>query len=147
VSLFGQNLYVQLIDGEQVTFSIAEKPKVTFDNGAMTIQQKTFQLANVQNLSFVGKAPTNIVAMSDDNKFFVFPNPVEDQLHIVFPSNVSDLFKNNTIELFDMLGRRVYAKGISTMPNGSTITINMSPFQKGSYILRIGNHSLQIIKR
>ena len=77
-----------------------------------------------------------------------FPNPTIDRLHIVIPSDARDLFENNTVELFDINGRRVFAQPIcqSSIFNGQ-FTIDMSPFPSGNYILRIGNSVAHIVKQ
>jgi len=149
-----QNLYVQPIDGEQVPFAISERPTITFDNRIMTVDGRAFNLVDVQTLSFVAvepvePPPSNIVGEHAGSPLQVFPNPVTDKLHVVIPSEARDLFANNTVEIFDMSGRLVYHRGVSTTLNdpASTITIDMSPFPAGNYILRVGNQSFQIIKR
>ncbi|MDR0438437.1 MAG: leucine-rich repeat domain-containing protein [Bacteroidales bacterium] len=68
----------------------------------------------------------------------VYPNPVFHELHI---TNY-DWQQSDMVELFDMNGRRVY----STRANGNT-TIDMSAFQQGNYILRIGNRVAKIAKQ
>ena len=84
----------------------------------------------------------------------VYPNPVYNELRIIIPSYARDLFANNPIELFDMKGRRVFSTGIAAVEaqfiaslRDNTVTINMSKFHPGTYILRIGNHTTQIIKK
>jgi len=148
-----QNLYVQPITGEQVPFTISERPTITFDNRIMTVDGRTFNLADVQNLSFVTNVPppTNTVETQCIASLQVFPNPVTHKLHVVIPSEARDLFANNTVEIFDMHGRRVFSQPVETgrapSLHDDTIIIDMSPFPAGNYILRVGNQSFQIVKR
>jgi len=143
-----QNLYVQPITGEQVPFAISERPTITFDNRIMTIDGRTFNLADVQNLSFVANVPppTNIVNEHVGSLLQVFPNPVTDKLHIINEWQSGDI-----IELFDMNGRRVFVQPVETghapSLHDDTIVIDMSAFPAGNYILRVGNQSFQIVKR
>ena len=148
-----QNLYVQPIGGEQVPFAISERPTITFDNRIMTVDGRPFNLADVQNLSFVFvedvpvvPPPTNIAGEHVGSPLQVFPNPVTDKLHITNEWQSGDI-----IELFDMHGRRVFSQPVETghAPSlqGDTIIIDMSAFPAGNYILRVGNQSFQIIKR
>jgi hypothetical protein len=51
------------------------------------------------------------------------------------------ILKLEVVELFDMNGRRVY----SAPANNSEIKIDMSNFQSGNYILRIGNRVARIV--
>jgi len=145
ICLQARNIYVQPINGEQLAFSIAENPRITFGNGAMSIQGTTFQLSEIQNLSFVANATTSIVLGGQTPPLHVFPNPVADKLHIVHDWQSGDIVK-----LFDMNGRRVFSQPVGAgfaRPDGDTFTIDMSQFPNGTYILRIGNHTLQIIKK
>jgi hypothetical protein len=136
-----QHLYVQpLGGGAQIAFALADKPKIMFATGAMTVQQTTFQLTNVQNLSFTFNQSTNI-RTDNYSSLQVFPNPVNYELRIVIPSETRNL--GDIVELFDINGRRVY----SARANDSEITIDMSPFQSGSYILRIGNRTTKVVKQ
>jgi hypothetical protein len=68
---------------------------------------------------------------------------VSDVLNITIPS---DLPANAVVELFDMNGRRVET-GRAPSLHGDTITIDMSSFRSGNYILRIGNHTAKILKQ
>ena len=151
VCISAQNLYVQPIGGEQISFTIAERPTITFDNRIMTIENRTFNLVDVQNLSFVAVVPvepppSNIVGEHVGSSLQVFPNPVTDKLHIV-----NEWQSGDVIELFDMHGRRVFSQPVETghAPSlqGDTIIIDMSAFPAGNYILRVGNQSFQIVKR
>jgi len=155
ICLQAQTLYVQPIDGEQIGFSIVENPKITFGNGTMTINETLFQLTHVQNLSFVESVTTSIVGANNYLPLLqAFPNPVINDLRIT----IDELQIGEIIELFDMNGRRVYSrrhsaldaesrsKGIAGQARNDELVINMTPFPNGTYILRIGNQSLQIIK-
>jgi hypothetical protein len=136
----GQHLYVQTkSNSEQTAFAIAQKPKITFGNGTLTIQQTPFQLNNVQNLSFVKNQTTNVRDLETENSLQIYPNPVNYELTI---TNY-DFQQGDLVELFDINGRRVY----STRANGNEKTIDMSIFQSGNYILRIGNRVARIVKQ
>jgi len=148
LSLSGQSLYIQPINGQQIAFSIAENPRITFGNGTKTINETTFQLSGVQNLSFVRRTPTSIIAVGSDNKFFVFPNPVTNELHIVHNWQSGDV-----VELFDMIGRHVFSQRVAVETQciaslqSDTFTIDMTSFPNGNYILRVGNQTVQIVKQ
>jgi len=143
--LWGQNLYVLPKNGEHVAFPIAQNPRITFNNGTIHIQQSTFQLANIQHLSFVANAPTNIAFNEQPPPLHVFPNPVTNVLHIIH-----DWQSGNIVELFDINGRRVFSTAVgagSARPDGNTFTIDMSNLPNGTYVLRIANKTKQIIKQ
>jgi len=95
----------------------------------------------------------------------VYPNPVVNELRIT----IDDLRIGEIVELFNMNGRRVFSTRVGAHPRvcprqplsqspamgehvgsplrGDTITIDMSPFQSGNYILRIGNRVAKIVKQ
>jgi hypothetical protein len=78
---------------------------------------------------------SNIMMSTQTVPLQVFPNPVINELHITNHDG-------GIIELFGMNGKRVY----SARANGNT-TIDMSAFQSGNYILRIGNRVAKIVKQ
>jgi predicted outer membrane repeat protein len=100
------------------------------------------QLADCQNNG------TNNVQLVPQEQIQVFPNPVNYELRIMN----YEFKQGDRIELFDMQGKRVYshpAPVVERSRNAShpeTFTIDMSNFQVGNYILRIGNRVAKIIK-
>jgi len=72
----------------------------------------------------------------------IYPNPFEERVVLEFEEH-----GNRTIEILDVLGRKVMNKSI----NESTIEINTQGLESGSYILKVTDGSLQrssiIIKR
>jgi hypothetical protein len=129
--LSAQNLYVQPIGGgQQIAFSIASKPKITFNNRAMTVNQSTFQLNNVQNLSFTYNPNSSNIAMNlEDDKIRLFPNPVKDELTL----NIQIPTQGLSYQVFDMTGKQLKTENI----NSETSIINMQNFQGGVYILKL----------
>jgi len=143
ICLQAQTLYVQPIGGEQVAFSIIENPKITFGNGTMTIQGTTFQLADVQNLSFATNAATKLVAVNFDDNFLVFPNPVSDELSLIVKNPQGMNFR-----IFDLNGRLLKIGNL----NSTVTTINVQGFRKGTYLLNLEQNgqsmqSFRIIKQ
>jgi hypothetical protein len=78
-----------------------------------------------------------------DTEVKVHPNPVDTELRITI---VSDFIGYSSIvELYDMIGRRIY---LGHIPTGiKEHTIDMTNFQPGLYILRVGNRMTKIIKK
>ena len=90
----------------------------------------------------------------------VFPNPVTNELQIT----TDNLQIGEMIELFDMNGRRVFSQRVAStlrqaqrpsatgrsfpeLVEGNVFTIDMSAFQQGNYILRIGTRVAKIVKQ
>ncbi|MDR2906799.1 MAG: leucine-rich repeat protein [Bacteroidales bacterium] len=89
-----------------------------------------------------GSANANLIPQE---QITVSPNPVNYELKI---TNYE--FKSgDVVELFDMSGKRVYHNSQFSTLNGvnSQFTIDMSPYQSGNYILRIGNRVAKIVKQ
>jgi len=90
-----------------------------------------------------------IKAIGDETSIFEFtpimqiqfyPNPVTNKLHITHEWQSDDI-----VELFDMNGRRVFSQRINS--HVDKFIIDMSVFQHGNYILRIGNQVAKIVKQ
>jgi len=117
-----------------------------------TTSPRSFTLTSGVNISATfTPTSTSIQVAAGENMLTVYPNPVNYELRIVIPSEARDLFANQTVELFDMNGRRVASTPLSHRSlsgvEGNVFTIDMSPFQPGNYILRIGNHTVKILKQ
>jgi hypothetical protein len=71
----------------------------------------------------------------------VFPNPVNYELTITnYEWKSGDI-----VELYDMSGKRVYSHPVPRTSHPATFSIDMSNFQSGNYILRIGNRVAKIV--
>ena len=140
VPLSAQSLYVQPIDGgEQVEFTFASKPEVTYsaEKRALVIDTlnaetpDTIGIAKIQNLSFVKKITqgTGIATTTVDESISVYPNPVKDELVLSLQRPVQGL----TYRIFDLIGSELKSE-----PIRSEITlILMDSFHTGVYVLQI----------
>ncbi|MCL2027455.1 MAG: T9SS type A sorting domain-containing protein [Bacteroidales bacterium] len=135
---YTQHLYVQPIDGEQIAFALANKPKITFDDRVMSVQQLSFPLSDVRNLSFVQQNtdPTNIIVDTENDHILLFPNPVKDELNLVIQIPVQNL----NYRFFDMNGKQLTVEQI----HSQTTQINMQNFRAGIYVLHIEQNGQSI---
>ena len=139
--LSAQNLYVQPIGGEQVSFELAKKPKITMSSRTMTIEMPTangvYPLKEIQNLSFVKKndTPTNI-ALDLGDKVRLYPNPVKDELELIVQLPTNGL----RFQIYDLSGVAVQADEVRT----ATTKINVEKFPTGVYILRLNQNGQEI---
>ena len=60
----------------------------------------------------------------------VYPNPVEDKLHVSLSDNVSI----DSFSIFDLLGRAQKAKSLKNLDN---VPIDVSHLEKGYYLLEV----------
>jgi uncharacterized repeat protein (TIGR02543 family) len=71
----------------------------------------------------------------------IYPNPANYELKIInFEWGQSDV-----VELFDMNGRRVFSQRVNS--HIGEFTIDMSAYQFGNYILRIGSRVAKVVKQ
>ena len=108
--------------------------QITNDDLFETIRLLQQQLADCEE-------ETNIPIIPE-NQIQVYPNPVAHTLHVVVPSEL--IGENMVLELYNLSGILVFSKPLN--PHTSEFTIDMSQFEQGVYILRIGNHLARIIK-
>ena len=90
-------------------------------------------------------AETANVGIENFRPLQVYPNPVTNELRLT----IDELQIGEIIELFDMTGRRVFSSRINCHSSvvNRHFTIDMSPFQQGNYILRIGNRVAKVVKQ
>jgi len=143
--LSAQNLYVQPLDGsEQVSFELAQKPKITMSARVMKIEMpattETYSLAEVQNLSFVKKTGTTEVAMNVGDKVRLYPNPVKDELEL----NVQIPVEGLKYQIYDLSGALVKADEV----RAAITKINMESYPAGLYIFKLeqGGQEVQSFK-
>lgn len=76
----------------------------------------------------------------DNNTFVCFPNPAKDVINITMFNNSSEV----EINIYDVTGRTVYKKSLST--NSFEKTLSISPnLDSGIYLIKINNSTQRII--
>jgi len=90
----------------------------------------------VDDISFT--FPVGISEKSEINQGInIFPNPTSDKV------TISSLKEINTIEIYNMLGEKVYSvinfKNPDLLPERQTKEIDLAGFQKGIYLVRINS--------
>ena len=139
--LQAQNLYVQPIGaGEQVSFELAQKPKITFSSRSMVIETSTgrevFALNEIQNLSFVEQNGSNDIAIIEGDRIRLYPNPVKDELEL----NIQIPTQGLTYRIYDMSGALIKTEEIV-----SAITrINVENFRTGVYIFKLDQNGKEL---
>ncbi len=78
------------------------------------------------------------VDLSNDNDFNVYPNPTKEMLNI----DLAMPGEYNNIEIYDMFGNKLYS-GIS---QSAKITINVSDFSIGTYLIKVVNGNKEFKK-
>ena len=71
----------------------------------------------------------------------LYPNPVRDELHLIL---WSDGFAMNDIEVFDLMGRKLYSQKVVLMEGENYLDLSC-PYASGIYVLRFGNKTQKIV--
>jgi len=145
-------LYVQPVSGDQVPFSLADKPKLTFGVGTISVQTQNasaqqFQLNNIRNLSFTPDGSSTGIAMdfeANASAFLLYPNPVADELtlHVQIPT------QGLTYRIFDLTGRLQKTEPVRS----ETTLINVQSLRAGIYFFTLEQNgqliqSFRIVKQ
>ncbi len=79
--------------------------------------------------------------MADDDAIEVYPNPTTGFINVSFNNIASE---DVNIEIFDVLGRVVYS---NVMSNPTTISVDMSGYAEGMYMLKVNTPSYSSNKK
>ena len=91
------------------------------------------------------KAPSGITELNNNLIFYMFPNPSSENVSLYFSSTKTE---NLTVEIFDISGKKVFAKNVNSVAGiQQTETINTVNFGKGIYTISLkGNNTLKTEK-
>jgi len=88
-------------------------------------------------ISVVPNNSTGIKKMAEENASVnLFPNPTDGKLNIKI-NNINYDTKTAGIEVYDVLGKMVYSKGIETVSGSIDKTLNLEHLSNGSYYVRV----------
>ena len=80
---------------------------------------------------------SSVASVEVENYTYVFPNPASENI------TIQSSFKIQTIEMFNEQGQKVFV----TQPNSYNSTINVSSYQKGTYIIKTATKSGSATKK
>jgi len=78
-----------------------------------------------------------------DNDVRIFPNPVKDNLNIVFDKLYGEVY----IKITDINSKIIYSQKIENNKTNNTISINLTNFDSGMYFLRITTNNGELVKK
>ncbi|MDD4148843.1 MAG: C10 family peptidase [Bacteroidales bacterium] len=82
----------------------------------------------------------NSVGVNDNLDFIVYPNPANDIINL---RNNSTEFSTCLVSVYDIQGKQVFEKEMTN----SSLSVDISGFEKGVYIIKINADSKSIVKR
>ncbi|WP_158635191.1 T9SS type A sorting domain-containing protein [Formosa maritima] len=93
----------------------------------------------ISNRGFTRESFTLSTPVFTKADFKIYPNPGKTHLNINLPE-----FNNNThVEVFDILGKKIYSNSLSTLNN----KISVSKWHSGVYLVRVSSGEQSITKR
>jgi hypothetical protein len=90
--------------------------------------------------TFIIMLNTSTKSNPKDAVFTVFPNPAKYELNI--KSNQRDNFKNTEVQIYNLIGECLYKEQMKE----SQITLNLSDYKNGIYLIKVGSQTFKIIK-
>jgi len=92
----------------------------------------------IPNLALALSQSLNVEEAQVANQISVFPNPVESELHVTFPSSENQ----GRVVIYNILGKKVMEKSLNT-----SSAIDVSKMAKGVYLLNIETQNGSITKK
>ncbi|MBZ0243035.1 MAG: T9SS type A sorting domain-containing protein, partial [Bacteroidales bacterium] len=83
--------------------------------------------------SFTTKGETSI-GEQYGNEFKIYPNPATDQFQVNFEAGTSS---NATLEVYNMIGNKVYQKTLNARPGQNSEVIDISGIKAGMYFIKL----------
>ena len=109
------------------------------DKKSVGIVKTSFVMDDEDNNEGNGNDTTNVIS-NYENRFKIYPNPVNDRLYI----ETQTLTQTLTIEIYDIYGRRQVAETPSHQGN---VAIDVSNLKSGIYFVKVRTEEGDIVKR
>ncbi|RLJ62497.1 putative secreted protein (Por secretion system target) [Lacinutrix venerupis] len=92
-------------------------------------------------ITVVSEGTLGVQQFETPTKFSIFPNPGNNEMNINIPTLSDEL----QLEVFDLLGKRVYSEYL----NGLNTKLNISKWKSGMYLVRLtsNNQDIKLTKR
>jgi endonuclease I len=74
----------------------------------------------------------------DSNQFNIYPNPSNGNFNIIFDNSNG----NHSVEIFSLLGQKVFEKG-----NTQSSSVSISNIQKGTYLVKVTTQNSSVTKK
>ncbi len=132
-------LVITLTSGNKVSYTVTDNLTINVADGKFTIESAnvTYAFEDIKKYTFEGASGITEVKPNAAS-VTAYPNPVADVLNVEFGANQAK------VALMGLNGALVDAP--VTYGNGSA-QINLQGLPSGTYILKIGNETIKILKR
>lgn len=144
-----QTLYILEKTGTQTPFALANVKTMTFTGNNLHVNKKdgsisSTPLLSIQHLSFLLITGIFTPETETTSTMMLYPNPVQDVLNVVYQAN--DTKAVIQIEVLSIDGRVIYTESYDSQKN-TLHAINVSGWQRGLYLVHIGNGTEMITKK
>ncbi len=132
-------LIITLTSGNKVSYPVTDQLTINVADGKFTIESAnvTYAFNDIKKYTFEGSSGITAVK-PNATTVTAYPNPVADVLTVTFGDT------NAKIEVIGLNGAAVIAPTLYA--NGSA-QVDLQGLPSGTYILKIGNETIKILKR
>ncbi len=137
ISMFAEQrkyLNIHLKSGSNVYFLLAENPKIAINKGILTVSTERFQLSNISKYTL----DVNAADISSPEGVDKLSYSLEGKVAYIATSKADE-----AVNLYSLDGKELPIHIIYRDKSG--LAIDLSRFQTGVYLLRVGSETLQIV--
>lgn len=137
ISMFAEQrkyLNIHLKSGSNVYFLLTENPKITINKGILTVSTERFQLSNISKYTL--DVDANEIASPGHSGKSTYT--LEEKVAYVATSKADE-----EVTLYSLDGKMLPTHILYRDSNG--LAVDLSRYQTGVYLLRIGSETLQIV--
>lgn len=135
------HLVIEINDSKQHSYSLSDKPIITFDNDRLFIKtdkiEIDYPISNIVKYYFIELDETGVEDIKNDvdNINFIYTNP--DFLCVEGINGDAD------INIYDISGR---VCAVNSTKSDNCMKIELNTLKKGVYIIKVNNHSFKITR-
>ena len=137
ISMFAEQrkyLNIHLKSGSNVYFLLTENPKITINEGVLTVSTERFQLSNISKYTLDVNAPEVSSIEGKEKTTYT----LEGKVAYIATSKFDE-----EVTLYSLDGNKLSTHILYR--DGSGLAIDLSRYHTGVYLLRIGSETLQIV--
>ena len=137
ISMFAEQrkyLNIHLKSGSNVYFLLTENPKITIDEGILTVSTERFQLSNISKYTLDANAADISSSEGMEKMSYLLKGKV---------AYIATSKANEEVTLYSLDGKELPTHILHKDRSG--LTIDLSKYQTGVYLLRIGSETIQIV--
>lgn len=133
-----QKLHISLKSGNHVSISIADQPKIVFENGVMSVGKEDFLVSNVVKYVIGSDEVLTSVNTYFSDVFTIDANDAANGNVLI------NNYSGQAIKMYSANGTEVPCK---VSINAATAKVDYSSLPTGIYILNVGKENIKIQKR